>query len=1389
MPNIFACPSPDHLRKFAVGDIAEADAASLEQHLDSCERCWETVIAESGRDTLLDAVRTFPLMKGGSGGVDELVEAMVSRIDDLRHWHPTKPLEATEAFDTPAVDGPRDTPTGAESSSAADDIDFLAPAEGPGELGRLGGYRILQVLGSGGMGVVFVAEDPQLRRRVALKVMRPALAASKTARQRFLREARLAASIEHDHLVHIYQVGQDRGMPFFAMQLLKGETLEERLRKHEGGAGLSIEQAVRIGRQIAEGLSAAHEQGLIHRDIKPANVFLSVGSSPSSVAKDKTAPATDYGLLTTDSRVKILDFGLARAVEDHAHITASGMIAGTPAYMAPEQARAEAVDSRTDLFSLGCVLYRMLVGRTPFRGANTTALLLSLATENPMPPCESNSEIPRGLSDLVMRLLAKNSNERPGTANEVVESLARIERQLHAVREHEDATPAAAHGVRSTEYSVLSTAKSPHSAFTSSPSARTGRRRLVAAAAAGLIALVIAAIAIIRISTPEGDYVIDTDDPSFAFSVSKGGVILEDRKTKRKYKLKVVGGNQAAGEFELDVTDVDADLSFKTKKFTIKRGQRVALETWFERKQTAAAIDPDRRAAEYVLSIGGLVRVNGEDRDIKTVATLPEGPFRLTSVDLGHKKYVTDMVLAYLKNCHSLARLCLRETQVTDAGLVHIKDCRDLMHLDLHWTQVSDAGLLQFKDLRDLRIADFSWTRVGDASVARLVDCKHLTELYLGNTQVSDAGLVHKVFKNLTKLLLQHTRVTDNGLSHLKDCKNLTVLDLSDTQVTDAGLAYFKGFKNLEHLSLGDTQVTDAGLAHFKDCKNLWRLYLHRTQVTDAGLAYFKGFKNLQYLFLDGTRVTDAGLAHFKDCKNLWSLHLDQTQVTDAGLAHFEDCKNLRGLHLEGTRVTDSCVAALTELRGLEFITLKGTKMTAAGVQKLAAALPKCKIESDHGTFGPQGKKRGQAIDPDRRAAEYVLSIGGVVRVNGEDRDIKTVATLPEAPFRLTSVDLGYRENVTDMALAYLKNCHSLARLLLRKTQVTDAGLVHVKDCRNLMHLDLHWTKVSDAGLLQFKDLRDLRIADFSWTRVGDAGVACLAECKNLTELYLGETRVSDAALVHKIFENLTKLHLQYTRLTDNGLSRLKDCKNLTVLDLSGTQVTDLGLVNFKDCKNLIDLHLSTTRVSDATLALFKDCKNLRHLGLGRTRVTDAGLAHFKHCRNLAWLHLDGTQVTDAGLAHFKHCRNLAWLHLDGTQVTDAGLAHFKDCKNLVQLCLADTQVTDAGLAYFKGFKNLEYLFLDGTRVTDAGLAHFKHCKNLWRLHLDHTQVTDAGLAHFEDCKNLRGLHLEGTRVTDKSVLWITTQVRLEVLKIAKTRISAAGYAQLAAALPKCKIE
>jgi serine/threonine protein kinase/Leucine-rich repeat (LRR) protein len=353
------CLSDDELLALQFGILDEVALENLAGHLERCPRCEHRARACDGES-------------------DELMAAL---------------RRSRNATRNDAVAIPVPTPS---------TLGFLAPAQAPDELGRLGPYRVRKLLGQGGMGMVFLAEDLQLERPVALKVLLPDRAANSEARQRFVREAKAAAQLKHDHIVTIYQVGEDNGVCWLAMEYLEGESLDDWLAP---GRRPNLSAILRMAREVAEGLSAAHERQLVHRDIKPANVWIE----------------------RSTGRAKILDFGLARPERDDVRITTSDTIVGTPAYMSPEQAHGGNLDGRSDLFSLGCLLYELLTGQLPFRGDTAMATLMALALDPPTPIRELEPAVPDELADLVMQLLAKRPVDRPPTAKIVADRLAELE--------------------------------------------------------------------------------------------------------------------------------------------------------------------------------------------------------------------------------------------------------------------------------------------------------------------------------------------------------------------------------------------------------------------------------------------------------------------------------------------------------------------------------------------------------------------------------------------------------------------------------------------------------------------------------------------------------------------------------------------------------------------------------------------------------------------------------------------------------------------------------------------------------------------------------------------------------------------------------------------------
>ena len=305
----------------------------------------------------------------------------------------------------------------APRSLFADTIVFPSPADDPVQNTpptMIGGYKVLDTIGRGAMGQVYLAVDERLERRVALKVMHPTRARDPVSRRRFLRESRATAAIEHPHVVTIHQVGEHRqagdpmGLPYIVMQCLHGDTLGA-YRARVGH--LPLPDVLRIGREIAEGLSAAHRRSLIHRDIKPENIIL---EGPSR-------------------QVKLIDFGLVLDLDiEHraADVTMDDAVVGTPAYMAPERINNQTVDERADLFGLGVVLYELLADQLPFTGMTMMAMLASIARGMPPPLQSVAPEVPPDVCELVMRLIAHEPADRPKSAEDVILAIAAIEKRL-----------------------------------------------------------------------------------------------------------------------------------------------------------------------------------------------------------------------------------------------------------------------------------------------------------------------------------------------------------------------------------------------------------------------------------------------------------------------------------------------------------------------------------------------------------------------------------------------------------------------------------------------------------------------------------------------------------------------------------------------------------------------------------------------------------------------------------------------------------------------------------------------------------------------------------------------------------------------------------------------
>jgi WD40 repeat protein len=494
---MYPCPPQHRWRALLQDDLSPAEQVELNGHLETCPACQRTLEeCAANRDSWAVAHRYL----GQPGPTRE--QALYDLMHRLK-GHPD--------------DQPED---------AAAPLDFLDPSDHPGCLGRLGPYDVLGEVGRGGMGIVLKALDPGLHRVVAIKVLAPQLAVGATARKRFTREGRAAAAVCHDNVITIHAVEEFKGLPYLVMQYVAGPSLAQRI---DDGGPLSVAEVLRIGTQTAAGLAAAHAQGLVHRDVKPANILLENGVE----------------------RVKLTDFSLARTIDD-VSVTQSGVVTGTPQYMAPEQARGEPLDARADLFSLGSVLYTLCAGRPPFRG-HALEVLRKVSEDEPKPVRELNPEIPAWLEAIIRKLMAKRPADRFGTAAEVA---ALLERCL-------------AHVQRPTAVPLPPIPGAPRPPRRPWRWAGAGRRWV----AVGLFAFgVLLAPVVLKFRTAEGTLLVEIDDPNVEVKLDGTDVVITGAGVK-EVRL-------APGSYRMLKTK-DGQPG-KDEVVSIARGERTLVKVSFE---------------------------------------------------------------------------------------------------------------------------------------------------------------------------------------------------------------------------------------------------------------------------------------------------------------------------------------------------------------------------------------------------------------------------------------------------------------------------------------------------------------------------------------------------------------------------------------------------------------------------------------------------------------------------------------------------------------------------------------------------------------------------------------------------------------------------------------
>lgn len=866
------CPDLTKWREFLDGNLGALTTAELERHLEECDVCAEQAdtLCNLGDETL-SRMNNYVLHPDERDTVERLIQTAHAMADDY----------STHFL---VSDG-----------SSADQFEFLSPALEQNEIGRLGKYSIRGVLGSGGMGVVFRAYDAALEREVAVKVIQPKFAESDEAKERFLREAKMTAGIEHDHIVTIYQVDVANDVPFLAMQLLQGESLQMRLLRKKR---LTETQAIKITAQIAKGLAVAHDAGLVHRDIKPGNIWLREG----------------------DDAVRILDFGLARTDHD-VGMTRTGEVVGTPRYMSPEQARGESLDGRSDLFSLGCVLFRMLSGRAPVEKSDMISTLVAVVNDE-IDPIESLlPDLDSELALLINELLSIDRESRPIDAQQVVVRLQAVEARLSS----EEA---------STSFIVQAKPE-----ISGDPGRREWTKRWPVLVAAACVLLVFGALTF-HFKSHTGNVIVELERPE-----NIGDIRIEGQSLTYQYDgTKQIDVSVPAGSHRLIVESEDGiklSTSLGETPLELSAGDTVRIRAWLERKTDkaihAAPLSESisesqsevRKAASWIVSIGGTCFTSSPYTLVDSMDDLPPDASNIANVNLQGCRDFEPSNLECLLN-QELTRIQCLDSSFGDESLVVLSGN-------------NGKAIRQLSQLYAVR------SGVSDRGVAELSIATGLKQLFLGMTQFRDCRLLLP-FRELYELDLSSCPLLPESLSAIHDLP-LTTLDISAehwsvlapeptdriyglTTVRIYGVVESTKFDVLSNLTALNS-ISLSGQNRSAAIPGIWDRIAGLNWTADATL------------HIDGIALPNGNeeVGDLPEIQHLTLSHLNQSQDVIGLLSKMP---NLSSLRLQYATPSDDQIAQLSQFTQLEsFDSHGGVKPDPAVVDRLRQQLPDCEISVD----------------------------------------------------------------------------------------------------------------------------------------------------------------------------------------------------------------------------------------------------------------------------------------------------------------------------------------------------------------------------------------------------------------------------------------------------------
>ena len=1318
---------PEHVRAAALLELVKIDLERQWQRgsrvtLDTYLRDYPALgTAESVSAELVQAEYEVRRQFHGRADLDEFAERFPHQEQELRRLLAEAETARSRASSAPVALPPqadRDTSKAALSTDGGNETQPTRKI--PREFGR---YRITKRLGEGGMGAVYLAHDTQLDRQVALKI--PRFSAKKKGEivDRFFREARAAATIRHPNVCPVYDVGEIEGIHYLTMAYIQGHTLSEFIRP---GRPLPERQVAAVVCKLAIALQEAHDCGVVHRDLKPSNVMIDRKNEPV-----------------------IMDFGLARRTDnEESRATQRGTILGTPAYMSPEQVLGDPdqIGPHTDVYSLGVILYELLTGRVPYQGAPTAVIGQILGVDPPAPE-EHREDLDPKLAAICSKAMSKKREGRYGSMKELASDLTKY--LAHARKA--PAKPATgrasqdAAGQDSMEQAFANIAASGmRTARRSSPKplakrlqqlaplARRHRKTLVAIGAGFFFLFLCGVIITIK----QGDRTVTVEDPApgTTFKVSDDGedVSIQPPSPSSTETVESASTNPPPSDWQTWSRSLMS--AGVLDSFYCTSGQYGPYHTWLLAKvvegegiKIHGGHTPTALWAR--VCVGNSYHVSLEamqghkSRDAR-VRLLLGGPGYGNSEESSYCVVVKDKVAVLMREGIECCAGPLPSP--TEFGRWIRLDARvdggDIQLL------IDGIAVLQYTDpaplsgplhawvgfvgrdetwYRNLRISAPELNESGEkellpaASSEPVPNGPTIYELTMDQetveqdwwlsrpeaVHVKNGSLDLRGFNSLSQLILDHPLRGNVAME--------AEIEYPSPETLNFQMAFWAADKLPE--AVGDR--VGGWFALVSNYNSNLSIQWHDKEV-GCGWVWIPKSRPLAktpyYAPIRGRRY----VARLEAVGDRARLFLDGHLILNA-----QRPRDAKGKDLP-------LYAAVGQMYAPVFVhSLRIYQLD----EKAEQSLPKTELS-------------------DRRAAEWVLRMGGWVCTTTGAEQIHRVADLPDAPFLVSHVNLRMRPELTTEGLQQLEGLTALKVLeLAANPQIRRTATKYLGSLKSLTLLELGDARLTDEGVQRLAGLEGLEHLLIWNTGITDASLEVVAKMKALKRLSAGTNQITGKGLTHlRSLTSLETLTLPETQLTDEDLKLLAAFPKLHDLDLSHTLVTNAGLTHLKTLDRLESLRLRGLPISDKGLAQIAELNKeiLLDLELSDTKITDQGLQHLGDFKP-RMLMLDANDIKGPGLDKLDPERlvNLALRH---TPIDDTGIKHLARMANLTHLALDGTAITDSALDVVGKLDKLQGLSLIGTGVTDTGLEELTNLKKLGELLLHDTQVTATGVERLQ---------------------------------------------------------